>query len=97
MKPSNEIIEKFQKIYFEEFGEEISKKEAYDHFISPVDLLRVILQSVKKQGQDYENPGSVSHGEQYPSILQFLDLLAWGAKSFSGCNPIALCKGPPSR
>ena len=78
MKPSDETIEKFRRIYFEEFGEEISKKEAYDNFISPVDLLRVILRSVKKQGQDYKNPGSVSHGEQYPSILfQFLNLLAW--------------------
>lgn len=43
MKPSKEIIEKFQKIYFEEFGEEITKEEAYEKFLRLVNLLRVVL------------------------------------------------------
>lgn len=43
MKPSNEIIEKFQRIFFEEFGEEISTEEAYKKFLRLVNLLRVIL------------------------------------------------------
>jgi hypothetical protein len=43
MKPSNEIIEKFQRVYFEEFGEKISKEEAYEKFSKLVNLLRIIL------------------------------------------------------
>lgn len=43
MKPSNELIKKFQRVYFEEFGEEISGKEAYEKFLRLVNLLRVIL------------------------------------------------------
>jgi hypothetical protein len=60
MKPSDEIIEKFQRIYFEEYGEQLSKEEAYDNFMSLVDLLRIILRPVKKQSQDSEKPGPVS-------------------------------------
>ncbi len=55
MKPSNEIIEQFQRVYFEEFGEKITKEEAYEKFLRVVNFLRVILrqpsqanQSVKK-------------------------------------------------
>ncbi len=40
MKPSDEIIEKFQGIYLEEFGEQLFMEEAYDNFMSPVDSLR---------------------------------------------------------
>jgi hypothetical protein len=43
MKPSKEIIENFQKIYFEEFGEEITKEESYEKFLRLVNLLRVVL------------------------------------------------------
>jgi len=57
MKPNNEIIEKFQKIYFEEFGEKISKEEAYDKFLRLVNLLRTILKKQTKKDQDYESPG----------------------------------------
>ena len=32
MKPSDEIIEKFQRIYHEEFGEEVSREKAYEMF-----------------------------------------------------------------
>ncbi len=60
MKPSDEIIEKFQRIYFEEYGEQLSKEEAYDNFMSLADLLRVFLRPVKKQSQDSEKPGPVS-------------------------------------
>lgn len=49
MKPSDGIIEKFQKIYFEEFGEEISKEEAYEKFLRLVNLLRVILYSTSQK------------------------------------------------
>jgi len=43
MKPSEEIIETFRKIYFEEFGEKISNEEAYNRFLRLVNFLRVIL------------------------------------------------------
>ena len=43
MKPDDETIEKFQKIYFQEFGETISKKQAYEKFLQVTNLLRAIL------------------------------------------------------
>ncbi|OPY74203.1 MAG: hypothetical protein A4E63_00809 [Syntrophorhabdus sp. PtaU1.Bin050] len=43
MKPSAETIEKFRKAYFEEFGERISSKTAYEKFLNLTTLLRVIL------------------------------------------------------
>lgn len=59
MKPSNETIEKFKRIYFEEFGEEISKEEAYEKFRRLVNLLRVILRpsdsSSLKVDQTYQD------------------------------------------
>ncbi len=59
MKPLDEFIKEFQRIYFEEYGEEISREEACDNFLSLVDVLRVIIQPIPKQGQGCENPGSV--------------------------------------
>lgn len=43
MKPSDETIEKYRAIYLKEFGEEISKDEAYEGFLRLVNFLRVIL------------------------------------------------------
>ncbi len=43
MKPGDETIEEFRKAYLEEFGEQISKEEAYDKFLRLVNLLRVII------------------------------------------------------
>jgi hypothetical protein len=60
MNPDNEFIEKFQRIYLEEFGEGISREEAYDNFFSLVDLLRIILRPIPKRTQGSENRGSVS-------------------------------------
>jgi hypothetical protein len=60
MEQVDEFIEKFQKIYFEEFGEELSREEAYDNFLSLVDLLGIILRPIPKQSQSYESPGPVS-------------------------------------
>jgi dsDNA-binding SOS-regulon protein len=65
MKPSKEIIEKFQKIYFEEFGEEISKEEAYDKFLRTVNLLRTILKTSSKKDQDVETPGPSLFDEHF--------------------------------
>lgn len=52
MEPTDEFIEKFQKLYFEEFAEEISKGEAYEKFLRLVNLLRVILRPTSQKGQD---------------------------------------------
>lgn len=38
------LLDEFKRIYFEEFGEQISSKEAYDKFLRLINLLRVILQ-----------------------------------------------------
>lgn len=45
MKPSDETIEKFKQVYFEEFKENLSKDEAYEKFLRLVNFLRVILKS----------------------------------------------------
>jgi hypothetical protein len=56
MKADEEFIEKFRKAYLEEFGEEISREEAYDNFFSLVDVLRIILRPLPKQGENHDNP-----------------------------------------
>jgi len=43
MRLSRETIEEFRKIYKQEFGEDITDKEAYDKFLRLVNLLRVVL------------------------------------------------------
>jgi hypothetical protein len=43
MKPSDELLTKFHKIYFEEFGEEITRQQAYEKFLRLTNLVRVIL------------------------------------------------------
>lgn len=55
MKPSDEIIEKFQGIYHEEFGEEISREKAYEKFLMLANLLRVILGLPTQRNQDTKN------------------------------------------
>ena len=60
MKPDNEIIEKFQKIYFEEFGEEISKQEAHEKFLKLINLLRPILKVSQQKDRDEKIPGPFS-------------------------------------
>jgi len=43
MQPSDETIEKFRQAYIQEFGEEISRQQAYEKFLRLANLLRVIL------------------------------------------------------
>ena len=43
MKPTDEEISKFQRIYFEEFGESINRDEAYEKLLRLINVLRVIL------------------------------------------------------
>ena len=59
MKPSDEIIEKFRRIYFEEFAEELPKEEAYEKFLRLVNFLIVILRPTLQKGQDAKNHSSV--------------------------------------
>jgi hypothetical protein len=56
MKPSDETIEKFQRLYFEEFGEKISREEAYDKFLRLVNFLRAIF--YPESGQEVQPPDS---------------------------------------
>ena len=62
MKPRDELIEKIKKFYFEEFGEEISHRQAYERFMRLVNVLRVILRPMAGENQDGKKPGSLSHG-----------------------------------
>jgi len=55
MKPSNEIIEKFQRTYLEEFGEEISREKAYEKYLRLVNLSRVILGLPTQTNQETKN------------------------------------------
>ncbi len=57
MKPSDEIIEKFRRIYFEEFGEEISGKEAYEKFLRLVNFLRVLVRPPSQRDRDSKDSG----------------------------------------
>ena len=43
METIDEFIENFRRAYFEEFGEEITREEAYDSFFSLVDVLKKVL------------------------------------------------------
>lgn len=63
MKPSNELIEKFQKQYLQEFGEEISQQHAHEEFMRIVDLLRVVLQL-----KPNNIPGAASPGVSFPGF-----------------------------
>jgi len=60
MKPDNETIEEFQKAYFEEFGEEISRQEAYEKFLRLTNVLRAILRpdgnEKNREGQGKDSP-----------------------------------------
>ena len=67
MKLSPEIINEFQKIYQEEFGEKISPDEACEKFLRLVNLLRVILRPKSKRGADYEE-----NSNPFPSMLDQL-------------------------
>ena len=59
MKPNREYNREFQKLYFEEFNEEISMETAYEKFLRLVNLLRVIIrpdsQNKFRFNQDPEN------------------------------------------
>lgn len=52
MKPSDGIIEKFQGLYFEELGEELSREEASEKFLRLVNLLKVILRPTSQKDQE---------------------------------------------
>ena len=60
MKRGDEFVEQFRRVYLEEFGEEISREEAYDNFFSLVNVLRIILRPVPRQDEGHENPVSSS-------------------------------------
>ena len=52
MRPSDEMIENFRRIYFEEYGEAMSAQEAYENLTSLVDLLRLFSKPAKKPKTD---------------------------------------------
>ena len=62
MKPSDDTIEQFQRIYFEEFGEEISKEQAYEKFLRLVNLLRVIIRPSSSENRNGEDRDLSSFG-----------------------------------
>ncbi len=56
MKTDEEFVENFRKIYLEEFGEEISREEAYGNFFSLVDMVRIIRPPALQLCEGLENP-----------------------------------------
>jgi len=42
MKPDSKTIEQFKRLYFEEFGEELSNDEAFERFSHLINVLRII-------------------------------------------------------
>jgi len=67
MKPSDEFIEKFQKIYLEEFGQETSREEAYEKFLRLVNFLRVILR--RQSQKDQESKSAPPFSSEFDQIL----------------------------
>lgn len=55
MKPSDELIEKFRQTYIREFGEVITRQQAYEKFLRLANLLRVILRP-RSQQRPKDNP-----------------------------------------
>ena len=68
MKPDDKTIGKFQKIYFEEFGEEISEEEANEKFLRLVNLLRTILKNSSIKDQGTESPGLSLFDEHFKNV-----------------------------
>ena len=62
MKTDAEFIERFRRVYLEEFGEEISREEAYDNFFCLPDVLRIIRQPLTQQGEGLSSPIDGGHG-----------------------------------
>lgn len=61
MRLSKNAIKEFKEIYYEEFGEKISTKEACEKFSRLINLLRPILKAPSKKDQDQNSktPGPV--------------------------------------
>jgi hypothetical protein len=93
MKPSNEIIEKFRRIYFEEYGEKISKEEAYDNFTSLMDTLRIILRPVTGKKPEDKSPDSFSSHKliELPSPDMFTNSLGEKSQMFSHHINLPVC------
>jgi len=62
MTPIDQFIEKFQKIYSEEFGEMISKEDAHGKFLRLTNFLRVVLHPPSEPEQDIKSSVSDRHG-----------------------------------
>ena len=57
MKPDDETIENFRKVYFEEFGDEISRDEAHEKFLRLVNFVRVILRpGLPRKPDEFDQP-----------------------------------------
>lgn len=54
MTVDDKTIEKYQEIYFREFGEKVSKEEAYKGFARLINVARVILHS-DYESSEYKN------------------------------------------
>ena len=59
MRLSKKTIREFKKIYYEEFGEKITTKEAHEKFLRLINLLRAILKVPSTQNQDTQTSGPV--------------------------------------
>jgi len=59
MRLSKKAVKEFREIYYEEFGEKISTKEAHEKFSRLINLLRPILKASSKQDQVFFNPDPV--------------------------------------
>jgi aldehyde:ferredoxin oxidoreductase len=59
MQFSKEWIEKYKRIYKEEFGEEITDQEAYNQGLRLVNLLRVVMKKELGEG-DVNQPDNQS-------------------------------------
>ncbi len=67
MRPSDEVIEKFRKLYFEEFKEEITTAQAHEKFMRAVNLIKIVLKPIPTKEPGTMFPGVFIPGfDDYP-------------------------------
>jgi len=57
MKPSPEALDRFKKIYKEEFGEELTDEAAFERFSRLINVVRIVVYGRLDTAQKSDNLG----------------------------------------
>ena len=58
MKPSPEALDRFKKIYKEEFGEELTDEAAFERFSRLINVVRIVVYGRLDTAQKGDNLGA---------------------------------------